>query len=269
MPNPTTDAPRWIDVRGLRTAYRREGSGAPMLYLHGAGLTRRWLPIHAALAGRFDLIAPEHPGFGDTPRPRWYRSIDDMALHYADLLDGLGLDRVHVVGHSFGGRVAASFAAIFPERVLSLSLLAPAPLEPGGDSVAPPWADEEIDLDELMFVGNKADYPDYLDGDDEGEIVAPDDGDPHADPATWTLDTDPALYRRLARLSAPTAVVIPDDDRLIPRELFDEWVTYLPGAQLVQVSGEGNPTGHLFIVQEPEAIARAVTQVAQTSRSAG
>lgn len=56
-----------LDVRGVRTAFRRAGSGRPLLYLHGAGPTKRWLPLHGVLAESLDRIAQEHPDFGQTP----------------------------------------------------------------------------------------------------------------------------------------------------------------------------------------------------------
>ncbi len=261
---PPHDEPSWLDVRGVRTALRRRGSGEPLLYLHGSGLTRRWLPIHESLAASFDVIAPEHPGYGDTVRPRWYRGLDDMALHYADLLSALGLESAHVVGHSMGGRIAGAFAGLFPERIRSLTLLTPAPLEPGGTAEAPPWADDEdLDTDELLFNGNQASYPDYLDGDDEGLIVAADDGaDPHADPSAWSVAAPATLYRRLARLTCPTLVLAPDEDRVIPHACFDEWAAFLPGGRVVQIPGRDLPTTHLLIVQEPDAIAAEVRRVA-------
>lgn len=266
LEGPELDHLNFVQVRDVQTAYRRAGGGAPLLYLHGAGLTRRWLPIHEALACAFDVIAPEHPGFGDTTRPAWYRSIDDMAIHYADFLDEIGVSRVHLVGHSFGGRLAASFAALYPERVDSLALLAPAPLEPGGRSVPPPWEGDALpDLDELMFNGNKDAYPEFLDGDDEGERVTPDPTDPYSEPQLFTLDTDPALYRRLSRVNAPTVVVVPDEDRLIPRQYFEEWQSHLPGSAIVTVSGATLATGHLFIVQEPIAICEEVARNADVA----
>ena len=72
--------PERIDVAALPTAYRREGTGEPVLMLHGAGLTRMWLPFYAAAAKNCDFIAPEHPGFGETPLPDWLSGINDVEL---------------------------------------------------------------------------------------------------------------------------------------------------------------------------------------------
>ena len=63
--------PDWIEVGGVRVAYRRKGQGAATLYLHGAGLTRMWLPFYEQLSQSLDLIVPEHPGYGETEMPDW------------------------------------------------------------------------------------------------------------------------------------------------------------------------------------------------------
>ena len=96
LPWPFYPQPKFEDVRGLKTAYRRKGAGEPVVYLHGAGLTRRWLPFHEELSKRADLIAPEHPGYGDTPFPDWLDGFPDLVLHYAEFFDRLGLGKVQL-----------------------------------------------------------------------------------------------------------------------------------------------------------------------------
>ena len=78
--------PEFIDVNGLTTAYRRKGSGEPVLFLHGAGSTRMWLPMYERFSQSVDFIAPEHPGFGETERPDWLQNFDDLVIHYDQLL---------------------------------------------------------------------------------------------------------------------------------------------------------------------------------------
>ncbi len=103
--------PAFVDVRGLNTACRRKGSGETVVYFHGAGLTRRWLPFHEGLSQHVDLIAPEHPGYGDTPFPDWLDTFADVAIHRAEYFDKTGLGRFHLVGRSFGDR-QATFGAM-------------------------------------------------------------------------------------------------------------------------------------------------------------
>jgi pimeloyl-ACP methyl ester carboxylesterase len=113
-------------------AYTRTGAGAPLVLLHGIGSSRHaWDPVIPALAGRFDVIAADLPGFGDSgplppgvePRPA------ALAAAVAGLLDDLGITAAHLAGNSLGGWVALELAGLRP--VASLALLSPAGLWPG------------------------------------------------------------------------------------------------------------------------------------------
>ncbi|MEU4233249.1 alpha/beta fold hydrolase [Nonomuraea sp. NPDC026600] len=253
-------------VREVRTAYRRKGEGRRLLYLHGAGLTCRWLELHEELASDHDLIAPEHPGFGQTPRPRWYRSIHDLVLHYADFLDELGLSgRLDLVGHSFGGLLAGSFAATFPDRIRSLTLIAPGPLP----TINPPFeVPEEVpadfDFDEVLFNGNQADYPDFRHADDNGDLLGDDDGDRYAAPPVDALGLElpTTLYRQLARVKASAQILVPDEDRLFGPEISQQWAAALGNPDVIRIEGAERPTGHLLVVQEPHRIAARVRELA-------
>ena len=66
-----------------------------MLFLHGAGSTRMWLPMYERFSQSVDFIAPEHPGFGETPRPEWLQNFNDLVIHYDQFLAELDVDRFH------------------------------------------------------------------------------------------------------------------------------------------------------------------------------
>ncbi len=102
------------------------GSGPPVVFLHGAyGLT--WDPFLDGLAEHFTVYAPEHPGttLGDPDGIKPLDNLWDLVLYYDELFDQLGLDNPTVIGHSFGGMVAAEIAACYPQRVGKLVLLSP------------------------------------------------------------------------------------------------------------------------------------------------
>jgi pimeloyl-ACP methyl ester carboxylesterase len=111
-------------------AYTRAGSGESLVLLHGIGGSRRvWDPVMGQLAERFDVIAVDLPGFGDSePKPAQVEPLPAvLARDVADLLDDLGVTAPpSVVGNSLGGWVALELAAIRP--VASLTLLSPAGL---------------------------------------------------------------------------------------------------------------------------------------------
>ena len=129
MADPGNQEPEFIQVRDVKVHLLRVGRGAALLYLHGEERTGVREPFVARLARDFDVIAPDHPGFGQTERPDWLDRIDDMIYHYVDLLDHLGLEKVNVVGESFGGWLAAELAVAHPERIARLALVAAAGLD--------------------------------------------------------------------------------------------------------------------------------------------
>ncbi|MFJ8925174.1 alpha/beta fold hydrolase [Streptomyces sp. NPDC102364] len=111
-------------VHGYRRAYRIAGEGPAVLLIHGVGASSaHWEDCFAALARRHTVIAPDLLGHGDSAKPRADYSVAAYANGLRDLLGVLGIERVTLVGHSFGGGVAMQFAYQFPERVDRLVLI--------------------------------------------------------------------------------------------------------------------------------------------------
>lgn len=105
-------------IHGYRRAFRIAGSGPALLLIHGVGdNSKAWEPVHAKLAQRFTVIAPDLLGHGESDKPRADYSLAAFANGMRDLLAALGIDRVTVVGHSFGGGVAMQFAYQYPQLV--------------------------------------------------------------------------------------------------------------------------------------------------------
>jgi pimeloyl-ACP methyl ester carboxylesterase len=110
-------------------AFTRSGTGAPLVLLHALGVSRRsWDPVLPALAARFDVIAVDLPGFGESASLPGPGEVPPavLAQSVADLLDALGVSAPHVAGNSLGGWVALELASRRP--VASLTLLSPAGL---------------------------------------------------------------------------------------------------------------------------------------------
>src|SRR6478736_4256983 len=116
-----------IHVRGM--TIDSEGEGPPIVMLHGLGGTSNsFQAIMPALAG-FRAIRPDLPGAGRSPTPAQKISVGSLVEALADAAAHLGVNRAHVVGHSFGTLIAQHIAARHPERVASLTLFGPI-LEP-------------------------------------------------------------------------------------------------------------------------------------------
>lgn len=116
---------QYVVVHGYRRAYRRVGQGPALLLIHGLGCdSSTWDDVIDALAERFTVIAPDLLGHGESDKPDADYSVGGYANGMRDLLTVLGVDKVTVVGHSFGGGVAMQFAYQFPERTERVVLVA-------------------------------------------------------------------------------------------------------------------------------------------------
>lgn len=117
-----------VDVNGIATNYHDVGSGDPVLLIHGSGpgvsAWANWRAVLPVLGERHRVIAPDVLGFGYTERPEGVTyDLATWTEHLVGLLDALGLDRVAVVGNSFGGALALNLATHHPDRVGKLVLM--------------------------------------------------------------------------------------------------------------------------------------------------
>ncbi len=122
---------QFVTIHGHRRAYVRAGSGPVVLLLHGLGCDHTtWDPVIESLSRRYTVIAPDLLGHGQSDKPRADYSVGGYANGMRDLLTVLGIDKVTVIGHSFGGGVAMQFAYQFPERTERLMLVSSGGLGP-------------------------------------------------------------------------------------------------------------------------------------------
>lgn len=107
--------------------YRTAGTlnaQSPIFFLHGWGISTEPYQEVLLLFGRSHaVIAPDLPSFARSSDPRWFTSYRSFADRLIELLDRLGLESVHLVGHSLGGGISLWLAAHYPDRIKSLSLV--------------------------------------------------------------------------------------------------------------------------------------------------
>lgn len=115
-------------VDGLEIVYLEGGAGEPVVLLHGFGGDKdNWTRVAASLTGDYRVIAPDLPGFGESGRPEnGNYGIWTQAERVRAFADTLGLERFHLGGNSMGGAIAGAYAGVYPDRLASLWLLAPA-----------------------------------------------------------------------------------------------------------------------------------------------
>jgi pimeloyl-ACP methyl ester carboxylesterase len=232
------------------------GQGEPVLFLHGAG-GLLWDPFLEALSAGHTVYAPEHPGAGDTDVLEHLPGIWELVLFYDEVLDGLGLDRVAVVGHSFGGMVAAELAANNPRRVSRLVLISAIGL----------WRDD-APIPDIAAVPPER-LPELILADPNGplaEMLTPPADDPQAlfEAAVrmasilhfiWPLP-DRGLRDRIHRVSAPAMLLWGERDALVPPVYADEFAGLLKQSEKVLIPD----AGHLPQLEQPEPVRQAVLE---------
>jgi pimeloyl-ACP methyl ester carboxylesterase len=120
----TAPSLRFRIIHGYKRAFRIAGEGPAILLIHGIGdNSTTWEGVHAQLAQRFTVIAPDLLGHGKSDKPRADYSVAAYANGMRDLLSVLDIERVTIVGHSLGGGVAMQFAYQFPQLVERLILV--------------------------------------------------------------------------------------------------------------------------------------------------
>lgn len=234
----------------------RSGSGPPMLMLHGGGGPVAGLPFAARLAGRFEVVAPVHPGFAGTPLPDRFDCIDDLVYLYLDLLDALDLRGVTLVGFSMGGWVAAELAVMTSERLARLVLVDSVGVKVGGRDdrdIADVFALPQERLAELMFHDPSA-APTLSElSDGQLEVVAAD----RTALGVYTWDPymhNPKLPARLHRIAVPTHLVWGASDGVAPVAYGRGFRDMIPGATMAVIDA----AGHAPHIEQPDRFVDAV-----------
>ena len=258
-----TPAEEFLQLAGgrvhlLRASAGEASAGEPVLFLHAAGGAGQWLEFHGLLADAgYEVIAPDHPGFGKSDDFPAVEAIDDLVYHYLDVLDALGLERPHVVGASFGGWIAAELAVHSPHRIGSLTLLSAAGLRLPEHPVTDLFLLPPARLAATLF-HNPPPPPADAGADaapDLDAIIAAYREATSLARFTWVpFLSDPKLERRLGRITAPTLVVAPSDDRLIPVEHAKRYAARIPGASYAEVA----ECGHAMYFERPAEFAALV-----------
>lgn len=122
---PSEFARQEVPVHGHGVAFRRGGSGEPIVLIHGlAGSSHTWRGVMPVLGEHYDVLAPDLLGHGESAKPMGDYSLGAHASGLRDLMLTLGVSHATIVGHSFGGGVAMQLAYQHPEMVDRLILVA-------------------------------------------------------------------------------------------------------------------------------------------------
>jgi pimeloyl-ACP methyl ester carboxylesterase len=235
-----------------------KGDGAPVVYLHGL-LGQEWNGFLDGLAAKRRVYAPAHAGAEDPDELRDLDNIHDLVLYYDELFDKLGLEQVDLVGHCFGGMVAAEIAATYPQRVRRLVLI---------DSLGL-WRDDAPVQDYLLvpsqqrvalLLGDPA-RPEV-----KAQLALPADpqeqmnallhritGLASVSHFIWPIP-ERGLTRRLRRVKAPTLILWGAQDQFVPSVYAADFAAGIAGAKVEIIAG----AGHTPQFDQPQAVAERV-----------
>ncbi len=239
------------------TPDQQPANSEPLLFLHGAGGASIWLPFMEQLAGRFELLVPEHPGFGDSETPDWLSRVDDLAYYYLNVLEQWGIPRLHLIGHSLGGWTAAALAVKDCSRLASLTLISA-----GGVHVR---GVRRMD----NFLGNPEENLRGLVHDQKFAsrlLAIPVSAEERERQLKNRFTTaklvwqprsyDPHLPKWLHRIKVPTQLIWGEHDQLFPPRIGEEYENRIPGACLHLLPA----CGHLPPIEKPQETADLITE---------
>jgi pimeloyl-ACP methyl ester carboxylesterase len=246
----------------IETEVEISGNGPPLIYLHGPWGLPPDRAFVARLAEACTVYAPRHPGTtpGNENAAHALRDWLDLVVYYGELFDRLRLARpLALVGHSFGGLVAAECAAAAPKAVGKLVLINPVGL----------WRDD-TPVKNWMVLRDSERRPSLF-ADPQGAgaeafFAVPSDAKERAAilaPFVWSQACtgkfvwpipDRGLKNRIHRIAAPTLLVWGEQDRIVPPIYADEFVKGIAGARAKLIAN----AGHLAHLEQTDAVAKAV-----------
>jgi pimeloyl-ACP methyl ester carboxylesterase len=237
------------------------GDGPPLLFLHGGDYFAQHREFLDRLAQRWRVIAPRHPGFGNSARPDGFRTVHDLAYLYLDLLEGGDFGKAILVGASFGGWIALEICLRSCAPIDRLVLMDSLGVKFGGREdrdIADIYALPNDEVLRRTFCDPASAAPDYSQlGDDELAAVAR-DRQATALYGWRPYMHDPGLCQWLHRVRVPSLVIWGEEDGIVTRDYGRKLCRALPGAHFEAIPR----AGHYPQIERPGEVADAIGRFA-------
>jgi pimeloyl-ACP methyl ester carboxylesterase len=266
LTEPTASQTDFAEIGGARIYYETAGDGYPLLLLHaGVADSRMWDDQWQPFARRYRAIRYDLPGFGRSQLPaRLYAAHEEVA----SLLRSLGVGRAHVVGVSWGGRIALDFTLTHPQMVSALVLVCPTVSGEQPSEAVRRFGEQEEALLERgdLAAATELNLRMWVDG----PRRAPGQVDPsvrervremqhHAFTVPMPegfepLSLEPPAIERLAEVRVPTLVVVGDHDVEDKLAFADRLTAEIPGARKIVIAG----AAHMVSMEQPAEFNRIV-----------
>ena len=254
---------RMIEARrGVRCRVLEGGSGAPLVFLHGAGGLFAENPFLDQLARRYHVFAPELPGYGESTGEELLEDMLDFTLHGWDVVAALGIRHPHLVGHSMGGMIAAEMACLAPGDLAKLVLVSAAGLWIDDHPIPDLFTLLPFQLAELLFDDPQKGAALLTGGVDFGDLealkafyIANSRRLAMAGKLLFPVPNR-RVSKRLYRLAAETLVLWGEGDKLIPPVYAARWAELIPHATVVRIGS----AGHMLPYEQPDAFVSALAR---------
>lgn len=248
---------RKIPVGGLNLELFEGGEGSPVLFLHGNEGVTGSEPFLGTLSETFRVVAPNLPGFGLSDLPLWINRADDFAYPVMDLMEGLGLADVVLVGVSLGGWVATEIAVRNCRRIRSMVLVSPLGINSGSRyelCVPDIFAMTVEDSHGVMFADPRNAVRDFSAMSDE-ELAAVARARETVALTTWEpYMHNPKLFHLLHRVAVPTLVLRGSQDVFTQAAYTQSFADTIPGAVLRAIPN----AGHFAHIEQPANVCDAI-----------
>ncbi len=251
-----------VKLSGVTLRLRKGGAGDPLLLLHHDVGSLDHLPFYDALAQRFTVYLPSHPGYDGSERPTWMRSVRDVAVMYQALLASLELGPVSLVGLGFGGWIAAEMATMAPQAFRRLVLVGAMGVKPAQGEIL-----DQALVSYIAYV--RAGFADQSAFD---RLYGADPPTPQLE--QWDLNREmtfriawkpymynPTLPHLLGGVRSRALIVWGRGDKVVPLECGEEYARALPGSRLSVIE----EAGHFVDMEQPEALAKLISEFAAAS----
>jgi len=250
-----TDRAQMHTINGVRLECIDRGDGPPLLFLHpGIGIAPDALVLDL-FARTHRVLAPFHPGFGNSDLPKGMTSVDDLSYFYLDFLEALDLRDVVVAGVSFGAWIAAEIAVKNADRLSHLVLANPVGIKVGDREtrdIADIWAMTDEQFAEHAYFDPKLGLPDYKAMPESDVRIVARNREALARFGWSPYLHNPKLKGRLHRINVPTLFLWGTADRILSESYGRTYCAAIPGAQFETIER----AGHFPHIERPDEFAR-------------
>lgn len=255
-----------IKIDDVNMYYEIHGEGEPLVLITGLSSDHKtWLPFLPAFTNNYRVLIMDNRGIGKTEYPDDQFSIDDMASDTVHLMEELGIEKAHILGHSLGGRIAQKIAIKYPERVKSLILAATSASQPKSSKLMLNTLADEVNngmsIEALLKIMMTITFT-------EKSFVNLDTISERIELRVKSLSRNYArnfarqvrasadynTKEELSRIKVPTLVLAAENDFIFPLEFLRELAEGIADADLKVIEG----TGHSLILEAPQEFIKLV-----------